>query len=244
MSREKTRSGNASQGFTLVELLITMVLSVIIVVVIYSAFKVQQRSYVAQDAVSEMQQNIRAALLSMSSDIRMASFDPSGDAGAGFIDAQADALAFTADLLEDGDLDDPDEHMGYYLFSYPAPSTLVSLRRVSSDSNNPLTLVNAGAGHYEVQGIAITSEEDLAENIEALEFDYLDADGNSLPFPIDTDDIIFIRISILARASQPDPQFFNTLTYTTGSGVVWGPYNDNLRRRLLIATVNCRNMGL
>ena len=244
MRIQETCSGKTSEGFTLVELLITVVVSMIIIIAIYSAFKVQQRSYIAQDAVSEMQQNLRAALMSMANDIRMASFDPNGTAGAGFIGAQADAVAFSADLADDGDLDDPGEHMGYYLFSYPAPSTMVSLRRVQSDSNNPLSLVDDGTGHYEVQGIAVSSEEDLAENIEALEFDYLDQDGNSLPFPIDTDDIVFIRISLLARSGQPDPQYSNTLTYTTGSGVVWGPYNDNIRRRLLTATVNCRNMGL
>lgn len=244
MRVNRLSSGKASAGFTLVELLITVVLAMIIIVAIYSAFKVQQRSYVAQDAVSEMQQNIRAALMSMSGDIRMASFDPSGSAGAGFIDAQANAVAFTADLANDGDLDDPGEHMGYYLFSYPAPSTMVSLRRVSSDSNNPLTLVNDGAGNFAVQGIAITSEEDLAENIEALEFDYLDKDGASLPFPINLDDIVFIRISILARSGQPDPQYTDTQPYELGSGATLPVFNDNFRRRLLIATVNCRNMGL
>ncbi|MBU1419955.1 MAG: PilW family protein [Proteobacteria bacterium] len=243
MRVDKKNLDKASEGFTLVELLITMVLSVIIVVAIYSAFKVQQRSYVAQDAVTEMQQNIRAALLSMASDIRMASFDSTGTAGAGFIGAQADAVAFTADLDESGDLVGPGEHMGYYLYSYPAPSTMVSLRRVVSDSTNPLTLVDDGTGHYQVQGVAITSEEDLAENIEELEFDYLDSDGNSLIFPINLADIIFIRISILARSGQPDPQFSNTSTYTMGSGTEF-TYSDNIRRRLLVTTVNCRNMGL
>lgn len=244
MRGDKRKLDKGSEGFTLVELLITMVLSVIIVVAIYSAFKIQQRSYVAQDAVTEMQQNIRAALLSMSSDIRMASFDPTGTAGAGFIDAQANAVAFTADLDESGDLVGPGEHIGYYLFSYPAPSTMVSLRRVVSDSTNPLTLVDDGSGNFSVQGVVVTSEEDLAENIQALEFDYLDSDGNSLAFPINLADIIFIRISILARSGQPDPQYTDTKTYELGSGVVLPAFNDNFRRRLLITTVNCRNMGL
>ncbi|MGD9662582.1 MAG: hypothetical protein AB7U63_15045 [Porticoccaceae bacterium] len=51
-----------------------------------------------------------------------------------------------------------------------------------------------------------------------------------------------MQISLLARADRPDTQFTNTETYTTASGAVWGPYNDNFRRRFQIITVQCRNM--
>jgi len=81
----------------------------------------------------------------------------------------------------------------------------------------------------------------VAQNIEELEFVYLDSANN---VTVDEEEVRSIVISILARAGSSDRNFLNTKQYVSFSGTIWGPYNDNFRRRLLIQTVNCRNMGL
>jgi type IV pilus assembly protein PilW len=64
------------KGFTLVEIMIALALSGIVMAAIYTAFLSQQRSYLAQEQVSEMQQNIRAGVDILTREIRMAGCDP------------------------------------------------------------------------------------------------------------------------------------------------------------------------
>ncbi len=70
MQEKKTRN----QGFTLIELLVAMVISLVVMGAIYGTFKSQQDSFVIQDQVTAMQQNLRAAMYTMSRDIQMAGY--------------------------------------------------------------------------------------------------------------------------------------------------------------------------
>ena len=231
-----------ADGFTLVELLITMVISGIIAGALYSTYLVQQHSYTNQEVVAEMQQNIRAALMLMSRDIRMAGYDPVGSAGAGFVFATASKLNITVDLNEDGDLVTKNDLNGDGDTDDPGETSDDAGENMTYELYTP-TGASFTALHRRVGGQAV------AENIQAIEFQYLDGSGNVLPLSSLTnqtgrDKIRSVQVSILARASRKDPKFTNTKTYTTASGTTWGPYNDNYRRRLLITTIQCRNMGL
>jgi prepilin-type N-terminal cleavage/methylation domain-containing protein len=62
------------RGVTLIELLIALVVSAIIVAALYRTFVSQQKSYVVQEQVADMQQNARVALNRMMREIRMAGF--------------------------------------------------------------------------------------------------------------------------------------------------------------------------
>lgn len=64
--------GKNQSGFTLVELLIAMGLSVVVLAIIFSTFKSQHDSYIVQSQVSMTQQNLRAALYMVTRDIQMA----------------------------------------------------------------------------------------------------------------------------------------------------------------------------
>ncbi len=83
MSKEDTITNPS--GFTLVELMITLLISGVIILAIYSAHSTQNRVFIAQEAVAEMQQNIRTGLAVMSRDIRMAGYDLTAKANAGFV---------------------------------------------------------------------------------------------------------------------------------------------------------------
>ena len=78
---------NCLKGFTLIELLIAVAISGLVAGSIYTVFRSQHDSYVAQEQIVEIQQNIRAAMYMMAREIRMAGYDP---------DSIADARVFSA----------------------------------------------------------------------------------------------------------------------------------------------------
>jgi len=62
------------KGITLIELLIALVISALLIASLYRTFIGQQKTYIVQEQVVEMQQNVRAAIIKMISEIRMAGF--------------------------------------------------------------------------------------------------------------------------------------------------------------------------
>jgi len=63
-----------NSGFTLLELLVAIALGMVILAGLFRTFKVQQDSYVIQDQVSAMQQNLRAAMYMITRDLQMAGY--------------------------------------------------------------------------------------------------------------------------------------------------------------------------
>ena len=63
-----------SDGFTLVELLITSAILLLVMVYVTQAFTVQQKTYVVVDQVTEAQQNLRAVSDLVDRDVRLAGY--------------------------------------------------------------------------------------------------------------------------------------------------------------------------
>lgn len=217
--------------------MLTVLISGFLASAVYAAYVSQQRTYLAQEQVAEVQQNIRAAVDLMIREIRMAGYDPTSNSGAGVTTALPGQISFTQDLNADGDTADTGEIID---FGFSAAAGNDNNRDGIPDTDNdgdgipdPLELgrQTAGAGGYQA----------IAENIQAIEFQYLDEDGAVTATPAS---IRSVQVSILARTSQLDRDYTNTATYTTASGNAWGPYNDNFRRRLLITNIQLRNVGL
>lgn len=76
MKKKNNRTENA---FTLVELLVAMAITLVVMSAIFMTFKSQQDSYVIQDQVTRMQQNLRGAMYLMTRDIQMAGYYTSFD---------------------------------------------------------------------------------------------------------------------------------------------------------------------
>ena len=239
--------GNTA-GFTLVELMVTLVISGFIVAAIYSAYVTQQRVYLAQEQVAEMQQNLRAAADILTREIRMAGYDPTGKADAAITTLNPGQFSFSFDGNEDGDTADTGEIIDIG-FSGAAgndadrdgiPDTLTAGVPIAL----PLCRQVNGGGY-----------QDIAENFQAIEFHYLDAAGDPTTDPAA---VRTVQFSLLARAGQADPKFTNSAVYCPASNPVdpatgqcddmtlsvWGPYNDNFRRRLLITNLEIRNVGI
>ena len=239
------------QGFTLVELMITLAMAGIIVAAIYAAYNIQQKTYFTQGQVVDMQQNIRAGLEMMSSDMRMAGYDPTGKASAAITLATASKFAFTQDLNGDGSLvagaANPNENISY---SFAAAD--------DADDNGiadtpPATQTAPIAFRRDSNGGGLQA---IAEGIQAIEFYYTLKNKTTGVItqsltPSNLEEIQTVQITILAVASQRDAKYTNTETYTTASGALWTPTvlsgsaaGDNFRRRLLTSSVMLRNYGL
>ena len=104
--------GKDIQGFTLIELLVAMVIAAIVMTSVYSVYYSQQRSYIIQEEVAAMHQNLRAAMSIMEREIRMAGCNPTGNASTvGFLDNQADRIQFTEDVRGKDPGDDQDDKL-------------------------------------------------------------------------------------------------------------------------------------
>jgi len=71
-----------NKGFTIVELLVAMTISLVVMGAITYTFKSQQNSYIVQTQVSSMQQNLRAAMYMLTQDIQMAGYYTNFDSDA------------------------------------------------------------------------------------------------------------------------------------------------------------------
>jgi len=92
-------------GFTLVELLVAMVIGAIVMAAAYSSFVSQQKAYGITESVSDIQQNLRAAMLYIERDLRMAGFNPKKETTFGFTAIPDDSFTFTKDVNENGVVD-------------------------------------------------------------------------------------------------------------------------------------------
>lgn len=220
-------------GFTLVELMMTMLISTFITAALYSAYKVQQKHATAQEQVTDMQQSIRVGMGMVVRELRNAGFDPTDNAKAGIKEISDSAVVFTTDYNGDGDTGDNDDDKGENIgFSIDTSGGFPILERYSQR-----TLPTIAANN------TISGSQPLAEYIEQIEFLYLDEDGTETPT---FKKIRSVQVSMLARARYPDRTFINGTQYVPASGLAnaWGAYNDNYRRRLLITNVRVRNAGL
>ncbi|HKK67984.1 MAG TPA: prepilin-type N-terminal cleavage/methylation domain-containing protein [Bacteroidales bacterium] len=222
---KKFRNSRKQRGFTLIELLIAMAITTIVSAGIFSAYRSQQNAQLAQKQIVEMQQNLRAAMYIMTREIRMAGYDPHGNSGAKITTAgdgsNGNPLGFT--FVADNDNDDNDndgttDEPGELKFiEYDLYVGYSSQGETGNDIGRKI-----GAGNRQA----------LAENIQSLQFTYLDKNGNAMAFtankiPIsDLPDIRSIQIAITATADVDERD------YTGGNN------------RTLTTTVKCRNLGL
>ena len=243
-------------GFTLVELMIALFISGLVMAALVTIYTAQTRAYSKHDDVADIQQNLRGALAILPREVRLAGCDPEETGNPGILVATRNQLQFTLDVRgnavnansADGDTDDADENIAYTL---TARNTATN-NAVPADSDNN-GIIDSGGADWN-WGNTITPSlgrqtggaggfQPLADNVEAIEFNYILADGTSTLAPSDPNDIRAVQVSLLARTTNATPEFANSTSYTTASGAVWTPPQDNYRRRLILTTINCRNLG-
>lgn len=238
-----------SDGFSLVELMVAIAIFGVISGAIYATYQYQQDLYLAQEKVADMQQNLRAGMYFMARDMRLAGYDPSEKAealtNANNI-AKAAEIRFAFDDDDDGVIQN-NEYIRYALTSDGA-NGINDATRDGLANSFPCNLGKETGITPNNSGL-----QPVAENVQALEFFYHLADGTTSTAPGSFSDIRSIDVSLLVRTGNKIKGYKDTETYypasnpnhATGTGTkVWGPFNDNYRRKLLIAQIKCRNLGL
>ena len=99
---------DCKKGFTLVEVLIAMLVTLVMMAGGYSVFNTYQKQTTIQSFVSDAQQTLRAAMDFMVREIRMAGYDPDRDRNTGITDIKFDGdgnstVTFTYAVDNDGD---------------------------------------------------------------------------------------------------------------------------------------------
>ena len=270
-----------NRGVTLIELLIALVISSILIAALYRTFIGQQKTYMVQDQVVDMQQNVRVAINKMMREIRMAGFGSVGDVLSqiggvnGFTDVitpnddsitivggfrQISALAADAaggqnkiTMANATEASEFDGAIHHYLsvgglesntvqsrtgadltldkplrVTYPVGTPVFKIHAITygirDDSGTPVLFRNLYSNTTSSQ------RETVAENIENVQFEYFDADGNLLALPIADPGIIrMIRVTVGARTNIVDPDFKG---------------GDGFRRRTIASNIQIRNMGI
>lgn len=216
----------SNQGFTLTELLVAMVIAGVVAAGIYSTFYSQHKSYMTQEEVVSMQQNLRSAMHLIEREIRMAGCDPTGKAAAGVQIAQANTIRITMDLTDDAGTGRPDGDT-----TDPGEDIIYTLSDMDADGDNDLARNDVNAAGNVL----------MAENIDALNFVYLDetpATTATLP------EIRSVQIAMVGRTGRPDRGYSDSSTYRNQQGTSIYTANDSFRRRLLATDIKCRNLGL
>lgn len=244
-------------GYTLVELMVALFLAAIASIAIYRGYVSFTSGSDAQEQIIEMQQNLRIGMRQLTMDIRRAGLNEEDDDTAGFTVAEANKVTFTMDLwgvsciaynsatdnpyddhVGDGDVDDYNEGVTY------------EIKDGDGDADNKELVRTNNCG------VAL----DSITNLDALDFVYLDEDGNDLDpdtTPIDPAtgrtpltaaqmaDIRVVEVTMVVRTTNEDYRYTNSENYTNlqGNVVFIGP-GDNYRRRAFTRQVQIRNMGL
>jgi type IV pilus assembly protein PilW len=232
----------SNQGFTMIELLVALVVSLLAMAAIYSTFLAQHRSYQVQNEAADMQQNIRTAMYYMEREIRMAGSNPFkslplSNFGIASNGAGRNSITFTEDVrgdnpgdAPDGAVDDQDENITYALNG-------TNLQRTDN-------VVAPGVPQM------------VAQNINWLDFVYLD--GASPPNILNdyagtgdvpaanVNQIRSVEITIVARTNHPLLYGTkNNNVYWNQQGTAsWTAPGDNVSRRRLTTKIYCRNLDL
>lgn len=187
MDNAKTTLMKNSGGFTLVELIVSMALSLAVLAAIAGTFTVQTRQNSAEEQMAQMQQSVRGALDLMIREIQMAGYKPAGGSFNGVQTSTATTLRIKLDLDSSGvETDGATDDISY---SYDSATGLLTR-----------TLNNGG------------SSATLADNITAFSFSYLDASGAAT----NTNTVVRrVTISITARTARPDPSYAANNGYRT-----------------------------
>ncbi len=289
----------AQSGFTLVELLIAMTVTVLLGAAMVTNYISQERTSTITRQVAQMQQQLRGAMFIMEQDIRIAGYTPNRAAGFGVTNVQrwsitvdnnvsipsadgSPSLRVAYDWGGSGIYDDdgiPNEPQPAYrlfddggdgIFDLTLDNVTLN-RQLVAEGIEAIGFAYAfdanGDGNLDRSGgniiWAVDSDNDnkLDTNLDTNGDGVIDLkddknddrfitplDGGGLATPVLVRNIRMVRIWLLARARTASVDFSNTNQYIqVGDQIVPnrdGGFNDSIRRRLLVRTVQCRNAGL
>jgi type IV pilus assembly protein PilW len=167
-------------GFTLMELLVAMAISLVVLAGVAGTFTAQTRQNSAEEQIAQMQQNVRGALDLMVREIQMAGYKPNGGTVTG-VTYSASQLEIQADMDGNGSINTASGSEEDIIYAYDSVNLRIT-RKLGSSGTAQL----------------------LADNVTAFSFSYLDANGSTTTT---SSSVRKVSISITARTAKPDPSF-------------------------------------
>jgi type II secretory pathway pseudopilin PulG len=137
-------------GFTLVEIMVAIVLGLVILAGVFQTFRTQHDSYIVQDQVAAMQQNLRAAMYLITRDLQMAGWYTNLDRNdrtmeLGDLDERTGRpLLFSVDNYAGGDNLMKDGTDGLVIVKAGSESRLLAAGEFARDSSISLSNRNLG----------------------------------------------------------------------------------------------------
>jgi type IV pilus assembly protein PilW len=191
MRRIRIKQFMPSAGFTLMELLVSMSISLVVLAAVAKTFTAQTRQNNAEEQVAQMQQNVRGALDLMVREVQMAKYDPAGTAfsSAYGVTYSASQLEVKADLDGNGTINTSSGSVEDIVYAFDSGNRRITRRLGTS-------------GTAEI----------VADDITSFTFFYYDANGNAVTSSANSGSIRKVTITIAARTAKPDPG------YTTNNG--------------------------
>ena len=174
-------------GFTLVELMVSMGIGMVILAAVTTTFMSQTRIYNAQEQINEMQQNARGALDIITREVKMAGYRPNGGGFNG-------VTYSTTQLMVQADVD------------------LNGAISTGSTANEQITYAYDSANQRITRAVGSGSAQVLAEHITAFTFSYLDSSAAATTVSAN---IRQVSISITAKTAKPDPNYPSNGGYRT-----------------------------
>lgn len=126
--------GRDQRGFSLAEILVSMVVALWLTIMLHEFHRVVARSVLAQEQRSQAQQLARVTVELMARELRLGGYSDAGAPLPPLRTATPESIEAQADLNGDGDTDDANELVGY---SYDATRQAL-MRSTSGGSPQPL----------------------------------------------------------------------------------------------------------
>lgn len=184
--------GRGEKGFTLIEILISLAIMSIVTIAVYQLYISQYKTWISQDLVTEMQQNGRVAIDTMSRDLILSGYGMS-PAIEGVVEvANNDKLAI---LYKDPNKTSTQEPFTRVVYLRDSATNTLNRYEIGKNAQADLGILS-----WAVSGTA------LAENVTELNFTYFKEDGSSFtPVAATLSQIYRIKVSIKVQTSKKDP---------------------------------------
>ncbi len=248
------------KGFTLMEVLVATAIGIFFVIMMYKVVTANNKSVALQMRKAEIQQNLRASFFVVEAEIKSIGFNPmilQAVHAPGITYADKARLSYQADLNENGRSFSSIPYSGGNVSpaTDPYEETTIDLGNCDANGDGIADSLSASLMRDKVNINGNLSPLVIANNVEVLNFVYLDMNGNvvngtpsSMIYPvIDSllSEIKKIQVTIVVRSSTERSDYVNSHKYINDQGQEILPVmNDGFDRMLLSKTIDCRNLGL
>ena len=224
-----------SHGFTIVEIMVAMAISLILLLGVINIFMASKTSYTLQSGAARLQENARFALDFISRSVGMAGLN------------MAPSPAFTVANTLDGGGNASDSIQVNYKFATDCLGNPTGASGVASDLYDIRVEAATGVSNL------YCNNQPLVEGIENMQILYgqdSDADGvadsyvsaaNVTDWGSANGGIASIRIALLVSTVDDAGATDNTPTFRLLNAPALGPFNDNMLRRVFTRTILVRN---